>query len=145
MSSDLHVGVHATGNFCGLDEFVGFGEAEVSFNLVAGIKEGCFVFGFGEFDGTVEEGEDFWWKFVGQRIERTRHVVFVEVELCELFAGFEKSGADTAHGFHIDVNFDSHALTEDPDEFDGRSCGASAEPPDVGVEYVDSVDDGHER
>ena len=64
---------------------------------------------------------------------------FVEVELCELLRASSSPVRIRPTASYIDVNFDSHALTEDPDELDGVERGASAEPPDVGVEYVDPL------
>ncbi|CCX43343.1 uncharacterized protein BN456_00156 [Prevotella sp. CAG:1031] len=112
---------------------------------MAGFEQGVFIAGFSHFDSAVEEGVDFSGKFVVEGIERTLHVVFVEVECGESLAGIEKFFTDAADGFHVDFHFNAEFLTEDINELDCGSCRAASEPPDVGVENVDAVDDGHQR
>lgn len=59
--------------------------------------------------------------------------------------GHREVFTDAADGFHVDFHFNAEFLTEDINELDCGSCRAASEPPDVGVENVDAVDDGHQR
>ena len=139
-----HVGVHTAGHFGVLHQFIGFGEAKVLFDSVAVVEQSGFVAFLGGLDGVVEVGVDFGGEFVLERVEIARHLVLVEVELSQRFASFEQLHADLAHSFHVGAEFDAELLAEDVDQLDGGSSGAAAEPPDVGVEDVNAVDDGHQ-
>ncbi len=60
------------------------------------------------------------------------------------FAGAAELAADFAYGFHVGFYFNAELfLAEEVDEFDCGCGRASSEPPDVGVEDVDAVDDCH--
>ena len=140
-----HVGVHAAGDLGVLDEFVGLGEAEVFLNLMACVEEFLFVAGLGGGDGAVDLSLDIGGQLVLERIEGTRHLVLVEVEGSEDLACVKQVIANLADGLHVALKLYAEFLCEYIYELDCRSSRASAKPPDVGVEDVDAVEDGHDR
>ena len=137
-----HVGVHAAGHLGVLHQLVGAGEAEVSLDAVAGVEQGLFVAGLGGLDGAIELGVDVGGHGGIPLVEVVGPVVAVEVELAEGLAGVDQFLADLGDCLHVDVELDAELLAEDPDELDGGSGGTAAEPPDVGVDDVDALDDG---
>ena len=70
--------------------------------------------------------------------------MFVEVECSQRMAGIEQMLADFAHGLHVHIEFHTEFLGEDIYQLDSRCSRAAAEPPYIGIEDVDAVDDGHD-
>ena len=51
--------------------------------------------------------------------------------------------ADFSDSLHIDIDFNAEFLSEQINQLDCRSGRTASEPPNVGVENVNAVDDGH--
>ena len=112
---------------------------------VAGFEQLILVAGFGGSDGFVEEGVHLCGEGVLERIELLGEFVLVEVEIGKVATDAFEAFADFADLLHVDINLDAEFLTEYVNKLDGGSGRPFAEPPDVGVEDVDSVEDGHKR
>ncbi len=111
---------------------------------VAGGKEFILVACLGSGDGFVEEGVHFCGKCVLEGVEFLGEMILVEVEVGQVAADAFQALADFADFLHVHFHFDAEFLAEHIDKLDGGSCRAFAKPPDVGVEDVHAVEDGHQ-
>ncbi len=106
---------------------------------MACVEKFLLLVGLGHLDGTVELGVDLLRHLCVSLVEVALPAVFVEVESCEGNAGVLELFADLGHGLHVDIEFNTEFAAEDVDELDGRSCRATAKPPDVGVDDIDAL------
>ena len=65
--------------------------------------------------------------------------------LLQLLADAQQLAVDLRYGSHIDIQLDTHLLTEDVDQLDGRSGGTAREIPNVGIHDIRPADDGRQH
>ena len=83
-------------------------------------------------------------QLVGQRVERIGENLH-GVHRVELLADGIKLLVDLGDRLHVDVELNAHLLTENPDQFDGRSRRTAREIPYIRIDDIGScLDSGHD-
>ena len=96
-------------------------------------------------DGAVEFGVNLLGHGGEGLVEVLGPFVLVEVEVSQCLAGVLELVANLGHCLHVGVNLYAEFVAEYLYKLDGRSRGAAAEPPDVGVDDVHALYDGRQH
>ncbi len=140
-----HIGVHTAGHLCILNQLIGLRQAEICLNLVASVEKLFFLIGLGSLDGAIKLSVNLLGHSLVSLVEVFRPLVLIEVKLSESLAGILKFMTNLGNGLHIDIYLNTELAAENVDKLDRGSCGATAKPPDVGVDDIDATDNGSEH
>ena len=108
---------------------------------MAGIKQLSLVVCRSGSDGTVKFRVNLFRHALISLVKIFRPVILVEVKLCKALTGLYERGAYLGHSLHINVKLYAQLLAEDPHQLYTGSGRTSAEPPDVGIYDVYTLDD----
>ena len=93
----------------------------------------------GRVNRIVEEAVDLGRYSVRQRVKRLRQL-FRHIESRQLLADIQQMSIDFRDCLHIDIQLDTHFLTEHIHQFDCRSSRSAGEIPDIGIDNIHSID-----
>ncbi len=109
---------------------------------MACVEKFLLLVGLCSLDGAVELGVDLCGHSLVCLVEIFRPLVFVEVEIRKSLACILELMTDTGHCLHVGFKLHTHLAAENVDKLDGGSGRTASEPPDVGIDDVDTLDDG---
>ena len=96
-------------------------------------------------DSLVKLSVDLCGQSIGQRVERLGELLN-SVECLQLLTDGEQLSVNLSNSLHIHVQLNAHLLTENIDQLQCGSCGATCEVPDVGINNVCTcIDSSHNR
>lgn len=120
-----HIRIHTARNLCFFNQFVRGREIEMAFDSMAGSDQVGLVHVAGRLNRTVELLVHLGRQRIGKRIERIGELLD-GVELLQLLANAQQLAVDLRYGYHVDIQLDTHLLTEDVDQL--RMAGAAGPP-----------------
>ena len=109
------------------------------------IQQSGFVILTRGFDSRIEQLVDMIGQLIDQRIERNGERVFLQVVCSQLATNTEQLGTYFTYSCHIDFHLYAQFITENIEQFYGRSRRTSAKIPNISIQNIHTVYNSHQR